>query len=582
MASCLRCNAPLAHDVAVGLCLLCRQGGGSYDTVPDLSEAEPGNPSQKIRLSWTPPALNELTPFFPDLDLLAFLGRGGMGAVYKARQKSLDRIVALKILPPGIGGDSLMSPAAFARRFTYEAQAMARLNHQNIVTLYEFGTRTPQDGATPAIVRTLYFFLMEFVDGPSLRQVIRGQRLDSLGALAIVPQICSALEYAHDRNIVHRDIKPENILLTRSGQVKIADFGLAKLMDNAASETPSVSLSEPVGTTTIAGTPAYMAPEQAHGSVVDHRADIYALGVVFYQLITGELPSGQLIPPSEKAQIDARLDQVVLRALEQRPDRRYQNATELRAQVETVLRETSAVAKTPMVPPVPAEKAPRRRWPLMVAAGLAIAVLPMVTFLALRQNVELASSTRPALATQPARPRITGEVHPDFFPVAPNSTYLRTDDSDTVIDPVIINLSTLSTPVYPGDTILIRRVGYICYNAGSPDVASSIGAIFSASDALHPTTKLFRVVDAIGAHALEFISPNTGVARLPTDVPQDFLIDDAIAGENRHFSSVKVLVPPNAKYLIVGVHDNVFHDNSDPNSDFGVTVALVPEPSSRP
>jgi serine/threonine protein kinase len=506
-----------------------------------------------------------------------------MGAVYKARQKSLDRVVALKILPPGLGGDSLMSPAAFARRFTYEAQAMARLNHQNIVTLYEFGTRAPQGGAN-LIVQTLYFFLMEFVDGPSLRQIIRGKGLDPKGALAIVPQICSALEYAHERNIVHRDIKPENILLTRSGQVKIADFGLAKLIDNSASETSPVSVSESLGlaATTIAGTPAYMAPEQAHGNVVDHRADIYALGVVFYQLITGELPGGQLIPPSEKAQTDVRLDQVVLRALEQRPDKRYQNATELRTHVETVLRETSTAGETPALSPVHGPKAPRRRWPFLIAVALAIAAFPAIAFFAMRKDGRLSASSQPSLAAQAGRPRVTGEVRPDFFPIAPNSTYLRTDASDIVIDPVIINLSTLSTPVYPGDTILIQRVGFICYNEGSPDVASSIGAIFSASNALLPTEKLYRVADAIGAHALEFISPNTGVARLPTDVPQDFLIDDAIAGENRHFSSVKVLVPPNAKYLFIGVHDNVFHDNSDPNSDFGAMVSLVPEPASRP
>ena len=137
-----------------------------------------------------------------------------MGAVYKARQRELDRVVALKILPPGIGQDP-----AFAERFTREAKALAKLNHPGIVTLYEFGKA---DG--------LFFFLMEFVDGVTLRQLLEGERISAREALAIVPQICDALQYAHDQGIVHRDIKPENILLDRQGRVKVADFGLAKLV----------------------------------------------------------------------------------------------------------------------------------------------------------------------------------------------------------------------------------------------------------------------------------------------------------------------------------------------------------------
>ena len=140
-----------------------------------------------------------------------------MGAVYKARQKELDRIVALKILPPGIGDD-----AAFAGRFAREAKALAKLNHPGIVTLYEFGQ-----------TNGLFFFLMEFVDGVNLRQLLHAGRIAPREALAIVPQICDALQYAHDQGIVHRDIKPENILLDRRGRVKVADFGLAKIVGEA-------------------------------------------------------------------------------------------------------------------------------------------------------------------------------------------------------------------------------------------------------------------------------------------------------------------------------------------------------------
>ena len=154
-------------------------------------------------------------------------------------------------------------------------------------------------------------------------------------ALAIVPQICDALQYAHDQGIVHRDIKPENILLNRDGQVKIADFGLAKLMGAVAPDAnPAGGVAEPglsQAGEKVMGTPQYMAPEQVdQPGEVDHRADIYSLGVVFYQMLTGELPMGRFEPPSHKVLIDVRLDEVVLRALEQEPARRYQQASQVK------------------------------------------------------------------------------------------------------------------------------------------------------------------------------------------------------------------------------------------------------------
>ncbi len=172
---------------------------------------------------------------------------------------------------------------------------------------------------------------MEFVDGVSLRQLLDAGKLSPQEALAIVPQICDALQYAHNAGVVHRDIKPENVLLDRNGQVKIADFGLAKLMGR---EPNDFALT---GTGQVMGTPHYMAPEQLeHPQDVDHRADIYSLGVVFYQMLTGELPLGRFAPPSAKVQIDVRLDEVVLRALEKEPERRYQQVSEVKTDVETI------------------------------------------------------------------------------------------------------------------------------------------------------------------------------------------------------------------------------------------------------
>jgi serine/threonine-protein kinase len=258
----------------------------------------------------------ELAKQFPQLEILELLGQGGMGAVYKARQTHLDRLVALKILPPQVGQDT-----AFAERFMREARSLAQLNHTNIVMVHEFG-QTEQG---------LYYFAMEFVDGTDLRRVIQAGELAPAQALSIVPQICEALQYAHDEGIVHRDIKPENILLDKKGRIKIADFGLAKLLDRPATVYALTQAGQKMGT------PHYMAPEQIeHPDQVDHRADIYSLGVVFYEMLTGELPLGRFPVPSEKVHVDVRLDEVVLKTLQKEPERRYQHASEVKSDVETI------------------------------------------------------------------------------------------------------------------------------------------------------------------------------------------------------------------------------------------------------
>jgi len=312
--TCPTCGKPISGNALMGLCPDCLLNVGLGTLTGDAPA------------KFEPPTPEELAQKFPQLEILELLGRGGMGAVYKARQKQLDRFVALKILPPGVSHDP-----SFAQRFEREAKALAKLQHPHIVTLYEFGETAGQ-----------FYFLMEFVDGLNLRQLLHGERIAPKEALAIVPQICDALQFAHDRGIVHRDIKPENILLNKNGDVKIADFGVAKIVARGLAEDAQQTGAggAEFGQTEagkVIGTPQYMAPEQlANPLAVDHRADIYALGVVFYQMLTGELPAGKFEPPSRKVQIDVRLDEVVLRALEQNPELRYEQASIFKTQVETI------------------------------------------------------------------------------------------------------------------------------------------------------------------------------------------------------------------------------------------------------
>ena len=308
--SCQRCGAAVGPEAAQGLCPACLLQAALGDSqAPTLaSGAGPGSGGAELA---------ELGRLFPQLEILELIGRGGMGVVYKARQRGLDRLVALKILPPNVDHDP-----GFRERFVREARALARLTHPNIVAVYDFGQ-----------VEGRYYFLMEYVDGANLRRTLQAGHLTPLQAMAIVPQLCDALQFAHEEGIVHRDIKPENILMDRKGRVKIADFGLAKLLGASLQQDP-YTLTSP---RQVLGTPHYMAPEQfERPGTVDHRADIYSMGVVFYEMLTGELPLGRFPVPSRKVQVDVRLDEVVLRTLEKEPEHRYQRAGDVKTELASL------------------------------------------------------------------------------------------------------------------------------------------------------------------------------------------------------------------------------------------------------
>ncbi len=312
MANCAVCGCELPNDSLQGHCPDCLLKVGLQS---GTREMDPTIDSGQGKDSYKPPTAEELNRQLPQLEVLELLGYGGMGAVYKAKQKSLDRLVALKVIKA-----ELADVGGFADRFEREAKALAKLNHPNIVGVHEFGEVGGQ-----------FYLVMEYVDGTDLRQLMSAGDLQPAQALCIVPQICEALQYAHDLGIVHRDVKPENILIDARGQVKIADFGLAKLIGESNHEQ------ELTATNQVMGTLKYMAPEQMEGSAtIDHRADIYSLGVVFYELLTGELPLGRFVAPSQKAEVDKRLDEIVMRALEKELPQRYQHASDLKVEVEKI------------------------------------------------------------------------------------------------------------------------------------------------------------------------------------------------------------------------------------------------------
>ena len=322
---CPVCKTPIPANAPGGLCPAC--------ILRDADEPAPAGRAA--------PALAEIAAAFPQLEIEKLIGQGGMGFVYKARQPALDRTVALKILSPELSRDP-----AFAERFAREARVLGKLSHPNIVTIFEHGQTTlpltsgsqlSPRGPSADLSRTrvstknsqpFFYLLMEYVDGVNLRQAMRAGRFTPTQALAVVPGLCDALQAAHAQGVWHRDIKPENILLDARGGVKIADFGIARIVGDPGRDFTLTA------TGAALGSAAYMAPEQ-HESPhdVDHRADIYSLGVVIYEMLTGELPLGRFPAPSQRAAVNARIDEIVFRTLEKERELRQQSAEEVKTDV---------------------------------------------------------------------------------------------------------------------------------------------------------------------------------------------------------------------------------------------------------
>jgi serine/threonine-protein kinase len=258
------------------------------------------------------------------------LGKGGMGIVYKAIDTVLDRAVAFKVLP-----DSLQENPQALKNFLREAKSAAKLNHPGIVTVYDAGE---QDGA--------FYIAMEYVDGNTLKEIIKHRgKISPGGIVHVLTQMCEALAYAHEEKVVHRDIKTANTMWTRDRKAKIMDFGLAKVIEEVRNHT-----------TVVSGTPYYMSPEQTLGKNVDHRTDIYSLGISVFELATGTLPfrEGNLpyhhvhTPPPDPREFNAELPPLIVdiisRCLEKDPANRYQSALDIVKELKAALEKGSASA----------------------------------------------------------------------------------------------------------------------------------------------------------------------------------------------------------------------------------------------
>ncbi len=264
------------------------------------------------REPWVAPSVDEVAALLPQYEVTKLIGQGGMGAVYEGRQSALGRRIALKLLPA-----RLATEPGFAERFRRESRTLAQLQHPGIVAVYDSGQTAAGH----------LYFVMEYVDGTDLQRILHTGRVSPDQALELIVQICEALHYAHTRGVVHRDIKPANVLLDQDGRVKLADFGLARPPPEQAAPITESNV--------IMGTADYMAPEQRTGHA-DPRTDIYALGVMLYEMLTGQRPHGVFDPPSRKVQVDIRLDSVVLKALQEQPERRYQQASEMKTDVDHI------------------------------------------------------------------------------------------------------------------------------------------------------------------------------------------------------------------------------------------------------
>ncbi len=358
------------------------------------------------------PDPTDLVPLFPGYEIEGLIAVGGMGAVYGAVQRSLERSVAIKILPQEFTQDR-----EFQALFVAEAKAMARLNHPNLIGVYDFGE-----------VAGMLFIVMEFVPGQSLHHSAHGTAIDPAEVIRLITGVCLGLAHAHENGIIHRDIKPSNILLDLNANPKIGDFGLARPTDHQVEAGDD-----------IFGTPHYTAPEVVSApTTVDHRADIFSVGVMLHELLTGRLPAEDHRSASAISLCDPRFDAIIRRATDPNPAHRYTSAVEMIHELHTIA--TTAGPKVLRTGAAAAPYNPRRkgkkgqRIKQKSSGGVAVVMIIIVTAIAAlglkyyaNQKAvadQAAATAQPAEITEPPLEKpVDAEPKPEPIPpISPEAT----------------------------------------------------------------------------------------------------------------------------------------------------------------
>lgn len=360
----------------------------------DLGKIGARDMSESHQIIFQAPEIDQLAPLFPAYHIEYLIATGGMGAVYRAVQKSLDRTVAIKILPREFSQDP-----AFCASFEAEAKSMARLNHPNLIGVYDFGA-----------VDGMLFIIMEFVPGQSLFHCAHGHAVEPNEVIRLITGICLGLAHAHENGIIHRDIKPSNVLLDQNNEPKIGDFGLAHPVGTGHKEDAQ-----------IYGTPGYTAPEVVNApQTVNHRADIFSIGVLIHELLTGKLPADDPRPASQIIHCDPRFDAIVNRATAEAPEMRYPNAHQIVADISQIQRSVVIAAappiRSPRLGPRPvlhgtrASSAKKKSSGISISSILALLILAAALGYLAYQNrskhspIARTSTAEPQTNPEPAKP----------------------------------------------------------------------------------------------------------------------------------------------------------------------------------
>lgn len=360
-------------------------------------------------VAFVAPKIEDLAPLFPGYEFEGLIATGGMGAVYRAVQRSLDRTVAIKVLPSEFSRDEV-----FCRNFEAEAKAMARLNHPNLIGVYDFGEAAG-----------MLFIVMEYVPGRSLYEASHGKVVAPTEAARIVAAVCDGLTHAHENGILHRDIKPSNILLDQQSRPKIGDFGLARPVETKTQEGEE-----------IFGTPHYTAPEVVQAPhQVDNRADIFSVGVMLHELLTGKLPASDTRPASVISRCDPRFDAIIRRATQTLPEMRQASAGEIARELRSIAssggpRGARGGTRPPMParpqrPTRPTSSAESSSTTWLVVAVLAAACVAAYVFL--RPKPAVAPPVPSPATTAPSSPGADSQAAPATESPQPGGS----DDSGT-------------------------------------------------------------------------------------------------------------------------------------------------------